>query len=313
MKKPTTAQNLVFEGGQVDLDKGEYIKLLGITSVDRTPLYCCNDKYLYLLELSNNLDFIATGILEGELDKMLLVAENNEKEKCQWFVKDDIIYIVYGSFPDKKGKWLLEHMATNFSELIAGKDVNNLDKFEKYNINLKFDGRTKFILQEYLKMQEIFSDQDIPYIEDKLRIDYIGLSSKSIGVISLLLGDELYVELPGEFEDIDEELEMKESVLTAKIEAIAANTIGNTEAMPKWIAVKLKYQQYRFLTFMKFQNDYFVYLLSEGNLGKLPYVETLLRPLIEQVVDKPFTGNLRPYNKLRKTLKEFFKERRSFS
>ncbi len=313
VKETSTPQDLDFKGGRIDLDKGEYIKLLGITSIDRTPLYCSNDRYLYLLELSNNLDFIATGILEGELDKMLLVTENDEKEKCQWFVKDDIIYIVYGSFPDKKGKWLLEHMATNFSELIAGKDVNNLDKLEKHNINLKFDGRTKFILQEYLKMQEVFTDQDISYIEDKLRIDYLGLSSKSIGVISLLLGDELYVELPGEFENKDEELEMKESVLTAKIEAIAANTIGNTEAMPKWIAVKLKYQHYRFLTFMKFEHDYFVYLLSEGNLGKLPYVETLLRPLIEQVVDKPFTGNLRPYNKLKKTLKEFFQERRSFS
>jgi len=251
--------------------------------------------------------------MEGELDKMLLITENDDKEDCQWFVKDKIIYIVYGSFPDKKGKWLLEQMANNFSELVVGKDIDNLDKLEKYEIEMKFYGRTKFILQEYLKMQEVFSDQEIPYVEDKLRIDYMGLSSKSIGVISLLLGDELYVELPGEIENKDEELEMKESVLTAKIEAIAANTVGNTEAMPKWIIVKLKYQQYRFLTFMKFKNDYFLYLLSEGNLGKLPYVETLIQPLIEQVIDKPFTGNLRPYNKLKRTLKDFFKERRSFS
>ena len=63
---------------------------------------------------------------------------------------------------------------------------------------------------------------------------------------------------------------------------------------------------------MKFKNDYFVYLLSEGNLEKLPYVETLIQPLIEQVIEKPFTGNLRPYNKLKTTLKDFFKERRSF-
>ncbi|MFX1340596.1 MAG: hypothetical protein ACFFDK_18445, partial [Promethearchaeota archaeon] len=296
-----------------DLQTGEYIKLLGITSVDRTPLFCSNEKYLYLLELSNNLDFIATGFLEGELDKMLLIKEDNEKEKCQWFVKDEIIYIVYGSFPDKKGKWLLEQMATNFSELVDDKDVNNLDKLDKYEIEMKFGARTKFILQEYLKMQEIFTDQEIPYVEDKLRIDYIGLSSKSIGVISLLLGDELYVESPGQFEDKDEELEMKESVLTARIEALAANTIGNTGAMPKWIAVKLKYQQYRFLTFMKYENEFFMYLLSEGNMGKLPYVETLLEPLIQQVVDKPFSGNLKPYNKLKRILKEFFQERRSFS
>jgi hypothetical protein len=130
--------------------------------------------------------------------------------------------------------------------------------------------------------------------------------------MSLLLGDELYFELPGEIEDKDEELEMKESMLTAKIEAIAANTIGSTETMPIWIAVRLGLQNYRFLTFKRYRNDYFLYLLSEGNLGKIKYVETLLQPLIESVVDKPFSGNLRPYNRLKKTLKEYFNERRVF-
>ena len=308
-----TPQDLVVEGDQINLQKGEYIKLIGITSVDRTPLFCSNENYTYLLELSNNLDFIATSILGGELDKMLLVTKNNEKEKCQWYVKDNIIYIVYGTFPDKKGKWLLESMSNYFSELVIGKDINNLGKLERYEIQRAFEMRQKFLLEQYLKMQDIFSDQDIPYVEDNIRIDYLGLSSKSIGVISLLIGDELHVELPGEFDNKEEELEMKESVLTAKIEAIAANTIGNTDAMPKWIAVKLGFQRYRFLTFQKYENDYFLYALSEGNLGKIPYVEAVLQPLIEHVADKPFSGNLRPFNKLKLNLRDLFSERRIFS
>ncbi len=165
-------------------------------------------------------------------------------------------------------------------------------------------------------MQEVFSDQEIPYVEDKIRIDYLGLSSKSIGVISLLLGEEdLNVETPGAgaYEDPAEEIEMKESVLTAKIEAIAANTIGNTNAMPKWIAVKLGFQNYRFLTFKKFENDYFLYFLSEGNLGKVQKVEEQLTPYLSQVTDKSFSGNLRPFNTLKLELKDFFDKTREFS
>ena len=285
---------------------------MGITSVDRTPLYCSNDKLRYLLELTNNLDYIATGILSGDLDKMLLIShETNEKEKCQFYEKDDIIYLVYGQFPDKKGKWILEQMAYYFSELTHDKDINNLEKLESHEIELEFKRRTKFILQEYLRLQEVFTDEDLGYVEDSLRIDYLGLSSMSIGVISLLLGNELNVEVAGEV-DPDEELEMKESSLTARVEAIAANTQGNTGAIPRWIAVRLGFQHYRFLTFKKYENNFFMYLLSEGNLEKLEKVEELLNPYVDPVVKNPFSGNLKPFNELRATLRNNLKQRRKF-
>ena len=41
----------------------EYIRFCGVTSVDRTHLFYTNKKLEYLLELTNNLDFIATSIL----------------------------------------------------------------------------------------------------------------------------------------------------------------------------------------------------------------------------------------------------------
>ena len=298
---------------KIELKKGEYIKLIGITSVDRTDLFCSNKSLEYLLELTNNLNFIATGILGGELDKMLLISEDDKEEKCQWYIKNNLIYMLYGIFPDKKGKWLLEQMSNNFSELLQHKDIDKLEKLEKYQIETKFKGRVKYLIEEYLKLQEVFSDDDISYVEDKIRIDYTGLSSKSIGVISLLLGDELNVESPGTFDNPEEEKEMKESMLTAKIEAIAANTQGNTGATPRWIAVKLGFQHYRFLTFKKFQNDFFLYFLSEGNLEKIEIIEEQLMPYISHVVDTPFTGNLRPFNKLKMTLIDYFLKKREFS
>jgi len=301
------------KGEKIELKKGEYIKLIGITSVDRTDLFCSNKSLEYLLELTNNLNFIATGILGGELDKMLLISEDNKEEKCQWYIKNNIIYMLYGIFPDKKGKWFLEQMSNHFSELMQNKDIDKLEKVDKYLIESEFKRRIEYLIKEYLKMQKVFSDDDISYVEDKIRIDYTGLSSKSIGVISLLLGDELNVESPGTFDNPEEEKEMKESMLTAKIEAIAANTQGNTGATPRWIAVKLGFQHYRFLTFKKFQNDFFLYFLSEGNLDKIEIIEEKLTPYISHAVDTPFTGNLRPFNKLKMTLIDYFLKTREFS
>ncbi|MFX1242090.1 MAG: hypothetical protein ACFFA7_12650 [Promethearchaeota archaeon] len=302
------------ESEKIKLKKGEYVKLMGITTTERTQLYCSNNRHDYLLELTNNLDFIATGILEGDLDKMLLISQEKEKEeKCQFFEKNDVIYLVYGRFPDKKGKWVLEQMSNHFSELLGGKNPDELTKFEKHQIKLEFKRRTKFILQQYVRLQEIFTDQEIPYVEDSIRIDYLGLSSMSIGVISLLFDEEnLKFDTFGNFENPDEEKEMKESMLTARIEAIAANTQGNTGATPRWIAVKLGFQKYRFLTFKKYQNDYFLSMLSEGNLEKVKQVEQLLDPILSKITSTVFSGNLKPFNELKIELLERFSKNRKF-
>jgi hypothetical protein len=311
VKKPPLDINL--EKDKIQLTKGEYVKLLGITSTDRTQLFCNNERLEYLLELTNNLDLIATGVLGGELDKMLLITEEgNIEEKCQFYVEDEIIYIVYGNFPDKKGKWLLDQMANIFSEIVKGKDVNSLSKIEKFQIENEFKGGIKNKLYEYLRLQEVFTDQEIPYVEDTIRIDYLGLSSMSIGVISLLLGDELVTEMQMEFENPEEEREMKESMITARIEAIAANTQGNTGAIPRWIAVKLGFQQYRFITFKKYQNEYYLSLLSEGNLGKVDQVEQLLESTLIEAVKTPFSGNLKPFNILRQQFETNLKKKRKF-
>lgn len=297
---------------KIELSKGEYLKLLGISSINRAELYCNNQRLVYLLELSNNLDFIATSFLGGSLDKMLLISDDGNTEKCQFLVKNNLIFIVYGQFPDKKGKWLLEQMYKNYSELIQGKDVDKLSKIETHNIELKFTGMLKYILKEYMELQDIFSDQDIPYVEDQLRVDYIGLSAKSIGVISLLLGDDLEINVPPMIEDPDEIKEMKESILTAKIEAIAANTYANTNAVPRWIAVKLGFQNYRFMTIKPYHNNFYLSLLSEGNLNKLQKAEEFIDPYISHATDGEFSGDLRPYNRVKLSLKEELKENRKF-
>ncbi|MFW9866118.1 MAG: hypothetical protein ACFFEN_08485 [Candidatus Thorarchaeota archaeon] len=311
--KPKEFPDISLDSKEFNLGKGEYAKLLGVTSVERTQLYCSNEDLRYLLELANNLDFIATGILGGELHKMLLISvEDNTEYKCQFYVKDEIIYIAYGYFPDKKGKWLLEQMSNNFAELVEGQDIDNLDKLEMHRIENEFMRRINYIITKYRELQKIFTDEEIPYVEDSLRIDYLGLSSMSIGIISLLTGENLDIQLQMEVESPEEELEMKESMLTARIEAIAANTQGNTAAVPRWISVKLGFQRFRFLTFKKYQNNYFLSLLSEGNLEKLEGVEELLDEEINSVTHTDFSGNLKPFNELKSRLNRKLRKRNKF-
>jgi len=88
-------------------------------------------------------------------------------------------------------------------------------------------------------------------------------------------------------------------------------------AYPCWIAVKLGARdinpsfpksgiqwKYRFLTFKKYINDYFLYCLSEGNLKKIEKVEAKLEPILYHGMSTPFSGNLRPFNKLKATIKD---------
>ena len=292
---------------EIEVKAGEeYIKLLGIITQNRTPIFCSNERYNYLLELACNLEFIASSILGGELDKMILESlETQKMENCLFVIDNDIIYILYGKFPDKKGYWLIEQMKKELDTALTGFNSDNLEKFQAHNISLKMESALKYSILEYIKLQEVFSDKKIPFVEDTLKVHYFGLSSQSIGIISLLLGDELPIVYKGQTSTPQEELEMKETLVTAKVEAIAANTAGNTGAMPRWIAVKLGFQNYRFLTFTKLKNDYIFNMLSEGNIEKLENVEILLKDIVKNTIKNKFHGDLRPFNQLKADLSNY--------
>ena len=241
--------------------------------------------------------------------------DTNRKSALSYLLDDSINKIVMIGLPGSGKSTLMQYLAQIHRARLIGQlqelcHFNNFQDYENCMPRIPF----RVILKEYAhKLQDVFTDQEIPYLEDTIRIDYIGLSSMSIGVISILLGDEdLKIEKIGNFDDPDEQKEMKESMLTARVEAIAANTQGNTGATPRWIAVKLGFQKYRFLTFKKYQNDYFLSMLSEGNLGKIKEVEEIIDSKIGEITVNEFSGNLKPFNKLKVNLEQKFKKRRKF-
>ena len=287
----------------------DYINFFGITSKEKTPLYSSNEEYSDFLELTNNLDNIATSILGGILNKMELVSENNRIEKCLFYERNNIIYILIGDFSDKKGTFILQNMALTYEGLVRDKDINNLELVEKSEIDMKFRGFLNYI-RIYLDTHNPLTNREIPCLDNWIQVDYVGLSAKTTGVISLLLDDENKLNIKGPAEPNNQviEIEMKEDILTAKIEAIATYVQGMTVAYPRWIAVKIGYQKYRFLTFKKYPNDFLLSCLSEGNLEKIEKVELCLDPLLLNYVKVLFNGDLKSFNELKAILKNLFKK-----
>ncbi len=301
---------------KIELGKNdEYLKFMGIITKERTEIYYSNEKFKYFLELGSNLDYIATSVLSGELDRMMLSPlDNGGHEEICYFLSDrDFLYIIYGNFPAKKAAWLLNNMKTLIKEILRGKNVKKLTKLDLYNIKQNFPSRVKFILNEYIKLQDVFTSRKLRSLDNFLRVDYFGLSYQSIGVISKIITDELEIEgLPpidpnNESSSDFNQQEMAEALITAKVEAMAANTVANTQMMPNWISVKLGFQHYRFILFSKLGN-YYISLLIEGNLELKSRILSKLHVWLEEVTKKPFTGVLEEFKQVQVGIVEYLKE-----
>ncbi|MHA1522624.1 MAG: hypothetical protein ACTSRK_20855, partial [Promethearchaeota archaeon] len=72
---------------------------------------------------------------------------------------------------------------------------------------------------------------------------------------------------------------------------------ANTLMQPKWISVKMGYQRYRFILFLKI-HDYYASFLAEGNMGKSDKIFSQIEPMLEKLTNKPFLGILTEYTEL---------------
>ncbi|MHA1520873.1 MAG: FmdB family zinc ribbon protein, partial [Promethearchaeota archaeon] len=261
---------------QIDKEKiplgessAEYIKYIGLITKERDEIFSLNETFMYLLDLAVNLEYISTSILSGALHRMYLRSpKTQEEEICYFSIQKDIIFVVYGKIPEKKANWLINQLKITSKDYKSDNPLSSLTKIEKYSLAQKYRKKVSFLLESILDLKDVFTPNIVDFLETKLRIDYFGLSYQSIGIISKLVTDKLDIQdLPqtpesglSDFEDLNE---IKELLITAKVEAIAANTFANTLMQPKWISVKMGYQRYRFILFLKI-HDYYASFLAEG-------------------------------------------------
>ena len=297
----------------------------GIVSKERIPIYYNNRKSKYILELTNNLDFISKSILSGTLDKMLIILGNEDEgeEKkliARFFEKNGVIHILIGNFSDKDSDWIFNQVSWFFNDMVHKDKINikKLANIDKRQMSIKINIFLDYI-EEAVKLKVKFEKPNFNYIDNWLRLDYFGISSETVGVISLMLDKEdvLKFEKQKQFEldsenNISEEerekkeieiIDYREAVLTAKIEAIIAIILGNMKGYPRWISIKSGFQKYRFLSFKKLENRFFLYCITEGNIEKLESLESSLDLHLKDVVSNKFTSSLKIFNEMKNKIR----------
>ncbi|MFX0009831.1 MAG: hypothetical protein ACFE9R_05910 [Candidatus Hermodarchaeota archaeon] len=298
----------------------------GIVSKDRIPLYYSDKKWKYFLEL------ISTSTLSGTLDKMLImlgdVAEDEEENLiARFYEKEKIIHVLIGNFSDKDSNWIFNHVSLFFNDMLQKNKINirKLDDIDKRDIFFKMNLFLNNIKEE-IELKVKFEKPNFDYIDNWLRLHYVGLSSEFVGVISLLLDRENILKFgeqkffkPDSDENVSQVvkqvIDFSESVLTAKIEVILATILANMRGYPRWISIKSGYQNYRYLSFKKLENKFFLYCITEGNLEILESLESFLYLYLKDVVSTKFTGSLKDYNDVKNKIRDImdpFPERKFY-
>jgi hypothetical protein len=292
------------------------INFYGIVSKERIPIYHNDKKFKYILELTNNLDSISTRTFSGTLDKMLIILGNEEdvEEKMlitRFFEKNGVIHILIGNFSDKESDWIIYQVSMFFNDMVHKDKINTkkLTKIEKHKISIKMNIFLNYI-EEGIDLKVKFEKPNFNYVDNWLRLHYFGLSSESVGVISLLLDKENILKFgeQKQFEPDSENdisrlvkkiIDFGESALTAKIEAMLASILANMKGYPRWISIKSGFQKYRFLSIKKLENQFYLYCITEGNIEKLESVESFLYMYLKDGVSNKFTSSLKVFNEIK--------------
>ncbi len=308
---------------------GDYLKMMGVINLQsREVIFCSNDEYAYVLELGANAHEIATSILGGDLERILLEPPKEQKialqkvespagqtpftfEEAIFQSHGSMLFCIYGVF-FKRPTVLLQELKRLMIDIFKGQVKSAISPMERSEIERRTSSIAGFIVHEYQKIRDVALRQaTIPTMESVVKLHYIGLSYQSIGTMALLLTTEGSDALPikdmsfaGDTSD-GNFLDLVESLISAKIEAIAANTLAHTGSFPRYIITKVGFDQYRLIEFLQLKNNYILQILASGNVGLLESVlSQLILPVVTPVTETQFTGMLTTHNEVKERLRD---------
>ena len=307
---------------------GDYLKMMGVINTQsREIVFCSNDEYQYVLELGANAQEIANSILGGNLERILLEPSKGQKlvslkdgqavqnpftfEEAIFQMSGSLLFCIYGVF-FKRPAVLLQELKRLMIDIFKGQIKISITPMERSEIERRKNSVTAYIVHEYQKIRDTALRQaSIPTMETQVKLHYIGLSYQSIGTLALLITQEGPDALPikdisfggdtkdGNFQDL------VESLVSAKIEAIAANTLAQTRSFPRYIITKIGFDQYRVIEFFQLKNDYFLQILASGNVEILENViHDIILPIVTSITENPFTGMLTTHNEVKVQLRD---------
>jgi hypothetical protein len=308
---------------------GDYLKMMGVINLqNREVIFCSNDEYAYVLELGANAHEIATSILGGDLDRVLLEPPKEQKlafqrvespagqtpftfEEAIFQSHGSMLFCIYGVF-FKRPTVLLQELKRLMIDIFKGQVKSAITPMERSEIERRTSSIAGFIVHEYQKIRDAaLRHASVPTMENAVKLHYVGLSYQSIGTMALLLTSEGPDALPikdmsfgGDTTD-GNYLDLVESLVSAKIEAIAANTLAHTGSFPRYIITKVGFDQYRLIEFFQLKNNYILQILASGNVGLLESVlSQLILPVVTPVTEVAFTGMLTSHNEIKAKLRD---------
>jgi hypothetical protein len=308
---------------------GDYLKMMGVINLQsREVIFCSNDEYAYVLELGANAHEIATSILGGDLERVLLEPPKEHKialqqvespagqtpftfEEAIFQSHGSMLFCIYGVF-FKRPTVLLQELKRLMIDIFKGQVKSDISPMERSEIERRTSSISGFIVHEYQKIRDVALRQaTIPTMENVVKLHYVGLSYQSIGTMALLLTTEGSDALPikdmsfsGDTDD-GNFLDLVESLISAKIEAIAANTLAHTGSFPRYIITKVGFDRYRLIEFLQLKNNYILQILASGNVSLLESVlSQLILPVVAPVTEAPFTGMLTTHNEVKERLRD---------
>ena len=305
---------------------GDYVKMMGVINLaTRNIIFCSSKNHEFILELGANAHDIASSILGGTLERVLFEAPRKpdageEKfEEAMFSARDDLLFCIHGSFK-KRPEVLLQGLQRVMGDVFKGKPVDVLSKMDRNEVERRAVSFMSHIVSEYKKITGTSLRRvKIPTMENQAVLHYIGLSYQSIGTLSLLLDgggdDALSIKDMGFDGDTSDGTarELVESLISAKIEAIAANTLAGVGVFPRYIITKIGFDSYRIIEFLQLENEYNLQVLASGNVEILEgVIRDIIIPEMAGLISMPFKGQLTSHNSVKKALQEKLASKRVF-
>ncbi|MEX2719393.1 MAG: hypothetical protein Q6370_024205 [Candidatus Sigynarchaeota archaeon] len=309
--------------------EGDYLKMMGVINLQsREVIFCSNDEYAYVLDLGANAHEIATSILGGDLERILLEPPKEQAiapgdgeppakntlftfEEAIFQTHGSMLFCIYGVF-FKRPAVLLQELKRLMIDIFKGQVKAAMSPLERSEIERRKASISGFIVHEYQKIRDAaLRRATIPTMENVVKLHYVGLSFQSIGTMALLLTPRGPDALPikdmsfsGDTAD-GNYLDLLESLISAKIEAIAANTLAHTGSFPRYIITKVGFDQYRLIEFFQLANSYNLQILASGNISLLESVlSEVILPIVAPITAVPFSGMLTTHNEIKAKLRE---------
>jgi hypothetical protein len=308
---------------------GAYFKMMGAINVQtREIVFCSNDEYQFMLELGTNALEIANSILDGTLERILLEPPGDQQltgsrahdeprpfayEEALFQAQDDILFCIYGVF-FKRPAMLLSELKRLILDVLKGQTTGEISDMDRHELDRRKDGIVDYIVRQYHNdVDSTVHVAAVPTMETLVTLHYVGLSYKSIGTMALLItkaGDDALpiknVEFGADAAKDGTREELVESLISAKIEAIATNTLANTGAFPRYIITRIGFDRYRVIEFRELRNEYCLQILATGNMDILEEaISQVILPEVDAAIsDEPFNGALEPFNLAKQRLCE---------